>query len=264
MAPGAAHAQEWRTIESSRQLRGDSAAVVRVEYAAGTLELVPTSGNLLYRMTLRYDAERSVPLSMFQGGAVTIGTRSAASGGWKSGTREANTFRAELTQRVPIRLALELGATRADIQLGGMRLTDLELRAGASEVRLDVDAPNQESLAEFDLDVGAADITLRRAGNLRAAHVRINVGAGSLDYDLDGVWDREIELSANVAVGTLKLRVPTDVGLRVTARTFLAGFERAGLVKRGDAWYSPDYDAAPRRANVRVTAVLGGFEIIRR
>lgn len=266
LGPRALDAQEWRTLESSRQLRSDAPATVRVEYAAGTIELGPTTDGMLYRMKLRYDAERSAPIAKFDATTrtVTLGTHSAPSAAWKSGTRDGSTLQAAVTTRVPLQLVLELGAVRADVQLGGLRLSDLDLKTGASELRLDVNSPNAESLGAFKLDAGAADVEVRRGGNLRARRVDANVGAGKLDYDLDGVWEGTTSFDATVALGALTLRVPSDVGLRVTAKSFLAGFKRAGLVKRGDSWYSPGYDDSARRADVRVTTVLGGFEVIRR
>jgi len=259
-------AQEWRTLESSRQLRTAEPTSVRIEFAAGTIDIGPTSDALLYRMKLRYDAERGTPVATFDEASrsLTIGTRSAGSLTWNSHSREGSTLRAELTRSAPLRMALELGAAHGDIQLGGLRLTDLSLKTGATRLRIDFSEPNREALAGFDLDVGAAEVTVTRGGNAHAGRVRINVGAGALDYDLSGAWEGETDLTANVAIGQLTLRVPTDVGVRVTARTFLAGFERLGLEKRGDMWYSPGYDNAKRRLTAHVTAVLGGFELIRR
>ena len=261
-----AGAQEWRTLESSRQLRTAEPTSVRIEFAAGTIDIGPTSDALLYRMKLRYDAERGTPVATFDEASrsLTIGTRSAGSLTWNSHSREGSTLRAELTRSAPLRMALELGAAHGDIQLGGLRLTDLSLKTGATRLRIDFSEPNREALAGFDLDVGAAEVTVTRGGNAHAGRVRINVGAGALDYDLSGAWEGETDLTANVAIGQLTLRVPTDVGVRVTARTFLAGFERLGLEKRGDMWYSPGYDNAKRRLTAHVTAVLGGFELIRR
>lgn len=237
-----------------------------MEYAAGTVTLGPTDDRVLYRMRLRYDAERSAPLAAFDEAdrSLTIGTRSAGTTAWRSGVRDGSTLHAELSRVVPMRVTLELGATRGDFDLGGLRLAELMIRAGASETRVDFSAPNPEPLALLDLDVGAASVTVRRGGNSRARRVHVNVGAGTLDYDLSGSWDGEVDLSANVAVGSMVLRVPVDVGVRVTARTFLADFSRSGLEKRGDAWVTAGYDSAKRRVRGHVTAVLGGFEIIRR
>lgn len=260
------NAQAWRTVSSSRQARSADAIAVRIVHAAGTATVEPADGTVLYRMDLRYDAERVSPVSAFDEAArtLTIGTRTASTAKWKSGRHEGNTLRAGLGRGVPLDLTVELGAVRADLFLGGLRIRELELRAGASEVHVDVDRPNADAASTVDVDVGAAQLVLRRGGNLRSPRVRANVGAGKLDYDLGGEWTGTIDLTANVAIGELILRVPPDVGLRVSARTYAASFDRAGLVRDGDEWVSPGFRDASRRAIVRVTTVLGGFEIVRR
>jgi hypothetical protein len=263
---GVAGAQDWRTLESSRQLRGDAPAVIRVEYAAGTLDLRPTNEPILYRMRLRYDADRSTAISGFDAETrtVTFGSRSARSVTWRRDVDEGNALHAKVTRAVPVRLILELGATRGDLTLGGLRLSEFTLRAGASETFVEFDAPNRESPAVFDLDVGAARVTVRGGGNARARKVHANIGAGALDYDLSGDWSDDVDFSVNVAVGTLTVRVPPDAGVRVTARTFLAGFGKAGLERRGDAWVSPGFERAGRRVRIDATVALGGIDIVRR
>ena len=262
---GAVGAQDWHTLESSRQLKTNDPAQVRVEYAAGTIDLVPTADGMLYRMKLTYDADRSQPVASFDETArsVTIGTRSA-SANWNRGTKEGSTFRAELTRNVPLRLSLELGAAQGNIQLGGLRLQELSLKTGATKLQVDFAEINRESLANFDLDVGAAEVKVTRAGNARAGRTQINVGVGSLDYDLDGAWTGDADFSVNLALGKFTLRVPTDVGVRVTASTFLVDFARDDLEKRGNAWYSHNYDSAKRRVTINMSAAFGEFTLIHR
>ena len=262
---GPARAQDWRTLESSRQLKGDESVGVHVQYVAGIADVAPMGGAWLYRMRLRYDADRTAPIASYDATLheLRLGTRSSGAGAWK-GSSDGNELHAELSDRVPMQLTLELGATRADIELGGLRLRALELRAGAAQANVDVRSPNPESLRDASFDVGAAHVTVDHGGNLRASKVTINVGAGALDYDLDGEWSGDVHLDASVAMGGLTLRVPPDAGIRVSAKTFLVDFSRAGLVQRGDDWESPGYDSATRHVHVQARAAFGSFEIIRR
>lgn len=262
----AAGAQEWRTLESSRQIGAlTGPASVRVKYAAGTIDLRPTADAFLYRTKLKYDAERSQPIAAFDEAAqsVTIGTRSASSN-WSSGTKEGSTFRAELTRNLPLRLSLELGAAKGDIQLGGLRLQDLSLATGATKLQIDFSEPNREPLAYFDLDIGAAEVTITHAGNARARRTKVNIGAGTLDYDLGGAWEGDADLSVKLALGKFTLRLPADVGVRVNAQTFLIDFARTGLEKRGSAWYSSGYDSAKRHVTVQLNAAFGEFNLVHR
>ncbi|MCX5756838.1 MAG: LiaF-related protein [Gemmatimonadetes bacterium] len=112
--------------------------------------------------------------------------------------------------------------------------------------------------------VGAAEITVTRAGNARASRASLNVGVGSLDYDLDGAWTGDTELSINLALGKFTLRVPPDAGVRVTGNSFLVDFDKAGLEKRGNTWYSPGYDVAKQRVTIQMSAAFGQFNLMRR
>jgi len=70
-------------------------------------------------------------------------------------------------------------------------------------------------------------------------------------------------VSANVAMGGFTLHVRQDVGVSVDATTFLASFEKEGLVRRGDSWVTPNYAAAARHVTVHVHAMLGAFTLLR-
>lgn len=263
---GTTSAQDWRTLESSRQLQGSDVVDVRLQYGAGVADIAPASGPWLYKMSLRYDAERTSPIATFDepGRALRLGTRSTGAMASWGVTHEGNRLDAELTDRAPLRLALELGATQADVELGGLKLRDLDIRTGVSKAYVNVQTPNAETLAGVSLDVGAADMTVRRGGNLRAARVTVNVGVGALDYDFDGDWSGDVDADVNVAMGSLTLRMPADAGVRVTARTFLVDFSRAGLVRRGDTWESPGYGDATRHVRVQARAAFGSLAIVRR
>ena len=264
-AGSALAAQDWRTLESSRQRTGDDPVAIRVEYAAGRIDLRPTADRVLYRMHLRYDADHVGPVATYDAATrtVTMGVRSTRSASWNSHGDESGTMTAELPRGVPLRLALELGATEGRILLGGLRLADLSLKTGAAEIRIDVPEPNAESLGTASLDVGAAKVVIARAGNLRPGRVHLNVGVGSLDYDLSGDWTGEVALDVSLALGGVTLRAPDDVGVRVDASTFLVDLGKSGLVRRGSVWETPNYDAAHRHATVHLNAALGSFEIVR-
>ncbi|HET9440133.1 MAG TPA: hypothetical protein VFO52_08175, partial [Longimicrobiales bacterium] len=68
-----AFAQDWRTITSLRQFKGEQQLRVEVEYGAGNLSIGPAIGNSLYRATLRYDANAFKPLSHYSDGRLRVG-----------------------------------------------------------------------------------------------------------------------------------------------------------------------------------------------
>jgi hypothetical protein len=65
-----------------------------------------------------------------------------------------------------------------------------------------------------------------------------------------------------MGLGSLTLRVPRGLGLRVQKQGFLAGFDSEGLVKRGDVYFSENWEAANRRLTVRLQAALGSIRVV--
>ena len=257
-------AQTWRTVEISRPLRDVSALSVRLEYAVGVLDVRPGAGTSLYSMNLKYDADRSEPTTRYDaaGHSLVLGIRSHNIH-YSGGQHESGSMHAELSTKVPMDLALELGAVEADVQLGGMRLSDLSVKSGAADVAIRFDQPNPDRLHQMTLECGAASLKVVRAGNSGVERVSATVGVGAIDLDLGGALARDVSVAATLAMGTFTLRVPRDVGVSVDVSTFLADFDRTGLVKRGDAWFTPGYTEATRKVTVRVKAFLGSFVLAR-
>lgn len=265
MLAAPAHAQHWRVLDASRQLRDTGAVAVRVTYAAGRIDLKPSAGSaLLYQMNLKYDADRAEPIAQYDSASRTVRLGIHSHRMTSEGRNDqAGTLRAELSPKVPIDLALELGAVQGDLQLGGLRLTDFSLKGGAAELTVRFDQRSPERLGAMTLDVGAAVVKVLRAGNTGVGRVTANVGAGSLDLDLGGEATRDVEVTALVALGSLTIHVPADVGIFVDATTFLASFDKEGLVKRADGWFTPNFESAARHVRIRARTVLGSLTLAR-
>jgi len=259
-----AQAQRWRTVDASRQLFDTGAVFVRLEYGAGRLDLKPAAKGMLYSYTMKYDTDHSDPVSRFDAASRTlaIGVRSR---GMKvsSGNKDAGSMHAELSDRVPMELAMELGAVEGDLQLGGLRLTDLAIKSGAADVTVRFDQPNPERLHAVTIEVGAAEVKLLHAVNSGAEGIRASVGVGALDLDFTGALTHDVELTATVALGGITLRLSPETGLYVDASTLLADFDKKGLEKRSDGWYSANYDTAPHHLRLRLKAVMASLTLMR-
>jgi hypothetical protein len=113
------------------------------------------------------------------------------------------------------------------------------------------------------LQVGAAQMKLLDVANSRVSRINAEVGAGTLTIDLGGVLSRDVDITATLAIGGLTLNVSPDDGVFVDERSFLGGFEKDGFVKKGDGWYSTNYDAASRHVRVHLHAFMGGLTLTR-
>jgi hypothetical protein len=264
-ATSTAGAQQWRTVDVSRQLRDTSAHDVRIRYGIGTLAVRPTADPLLFAMHLRYDEESVAPVHQYDADSrtLTLGVSDASVriGGGKR--RSEGELRLALSRQVPMNLDVELGAAMARLDLGGLAVRELHLESGAAESKVDFAAPNPERMHLLDVSAGAASVELTGLANANVARVRVRGGAGSVRLDFAGTLERDVTVDAEMALGSVEIRVPRDAGVRVEVSRFLAGFDHPGLEKRGDAWYSANWDTAPRRMRLGVKTVFGSIRITR-
>lgn len=262
----AAQAQTWRSLDVSRQLHDTLEHRIRVRYAAGTFSMRPTTEPVLFTMQLRYDEERSRPVHEYDAETrrATLGV-DGPSVQWRPrrGGDEVGEMRLGLSTSVPLDLELELGATQARVDAGGLALNNLRVETGAADAVLDFSAPNRSRMRRLDIRLGAAGFVITNLGNANVAAIRVEGGVGSVDLDFGGAIRDDVSVDANVALGKLTLHLPRDVGVRVEVQKVLASFDHFGLAKRGDAYYSDNWDAAKVRMRVRAQTVFGAIEIVR-
>jgi hypothetical protein len=259
----------WRTVDVSRQLRDTMPQRIRVQYGAGKVDVRGSSDPLLYAMHLRYDEARAVPLHRFDAeqrstllGLESLGRGLRPSSG--DDRDETGELKLTLPDRVPLELDLELGGTQSTLELGGLALRSLRLECGATDATLAFSTPNRVRMRDLEIDVGAADFAAVNLANANADQIRLRGGVGVVDLEFGGVWTHDLAVTTRLVVGKLVLRIPTDVGVRLEVQRLAAGFEHDGFVKRGDAWYSDNYDSATHKLRLRAETVFGKIEVQRR
>ena len=259
LAPHGATAQDWRTITSMRQVGAEDLLRVNVEYAAGQLELAPARPGVLYRSTLRYDAEVIRPELNYRAGMLRIGLDDVRVRGrnLKSGH-----LRLDLGPDVPLDLKVEFGAARANIDLSGLDIRRLRIATGASETDLRVDRPSPGVCESVDLDVGAASFRAFGLGNLNAERIRFSGGVGEVTLDFTGEARQDMSVSVEMGLGSLTLRVPRGTGIQVRKSGLLVSFDSQELIKRGNTFYSQDWESASRKITFDVQAALGSVRVV--
>jgi hypothetical protein len=262
---GVLPAQTMRPFTTYRQLHAENRLAARLEFAAGRLRVAPGSAAELYRMTLAYDADRFVPLSRYDApeNATTLGVEPVGGPGLRVVSRHQLQQDAVvlLSPQPDLSLDVSLGAVEADLDLGGLRLTELRLEAGASRSVVRFSQPNAVRCRTADISAGAAEVSILKIGNSRCDRVRIEGGIGRMTLDFGGAWTGSQRADLSLAVTELRLRLPRQAGVRITMDRFLASFEPTGLVRRGNRWETPGYEQAERKLDLALKTTVGGVRI---
>ncbi len=261
----AAQAQTMRPFSTFRQLHGETRLTARLEYAAGNLQIAPAAEAQLYRMDLAYDDGRYLPISDYdaQSGTVLLGLRPAGQGGVRvvSRTQLSQVAAVGLSPRVNLALAISLGAVDAQVELGGLRVTSLDVKTGASRTMIRFSRPNAVRCQQALFSAGAAEVSVIGLGNSRCDEIGFEGGIGKVTLDFGGVWTSSSRVEVQMAVGELTLRLPRNAGVRIRMDKFLSSFEPAGLVRRGRAFESRNYADAERRLDLDITSAMGEVNV---
>jgi len=163
-----------RPIESlDIPLAGAPTATVRVSYGAGALTTRPAAAGALV------DGEfRGGVIHSSEGpGHIRLSQDTSAGLPWLE--RESDWILG-LTTEAPLDVRFDIGAARANLDLGGLRLRRLELQTGASETR--VRLPTGAGVTEVKTQTGAASLTIEVPSGV-AARIRSRMAIGSNQVD---------------------------------------------------------------------------------
>jgi len=265
LAFGTAGAQTWHSVEVSRPLRDSGQLRVHAVYAGGKLDIRAATEPVLFGMQLRYSGVGGHPVHTYDSTnrTLTVGVSGETIEFAHHVDNSAGQMNLELSQHVPINLDVDLGAATADLDLGGLRLTETRVHSGAAQVTLAFSTPNVARMSVFEIDVGAAELDATGLANANASSIRVNAGVGALDLTLDGNWTQDVSLDVTADLGKVAVRVPSDVGIQVEAQKVVAGFEHPDLVKRGEYYVSSNWDTARYKLRVRANTTLGDIDIER-
>lgn len=263
VAPLQLPAQSWQTLSVERAKLPRSELSVVVRHHAGKFSIKPTRDSVRYRATLRYDARALEPIYSYDAdsGALRLGTRERP--GASGGRRVADL---DISLGAIGMLAIDVQASTAETQLDltGLPITTLAVSSGASDTRVRFDQPNPVRMRSLTLSTGAASILVDRLGNANADEIIVRAGVGEIELDMAGTWQHDTELRAEVTVGSLTIRVPSEVGVRVETSRVLASFSHEGLSGEGNAYVSDNWATAAHKLRVYAQTVVGLLNVERR
>jgi len=260
--PSNAIAQALGTVRASREHRGESELDVHVRYGAGRFTMSSNSSRL-YELNVRYDEDAFTPVHEYRAGRLVVGIDGNGPRSMFGRNSSGGTFDLTLSDQVPMDLELEFGAVRAGVDLGGLRLRTLDLTTGASEAELRVSEPNPEPMESIRLTVGAASLHATELGNLNVDELILEAGVGDVRLDFLGLVREETRIRAEMGMGRLEIRIPSEAGIRLVRDSFLTTLDAPELVERNDAFFSSNWDSSSMKVRIEVKAAFGKVSVLR-
>jgi hypothetical protein len=256
-------AQSWQTMTVERASTAQPHLDITVRQHVGRLQIQASDDSMRYRASMRFNARSMAPLySLGADGGLQIGTHERRGG--SSGDARSTILNMSLGRVGTLALDARADAAETMLDLGGLPLTSVAVSSGASDMRVRFDEPNPVRMKSLTLSTGAASINGERLGNANAAQIVVRVGVGEIELDLSGTWQDDTDLRAEVVLGVLSIRVPSQIGVRVETSRVLASFSHSGLRPRDGAFVSENWDSAPHKLTIYAQTTVGFLTIERR
>lgn len=142
----------------------------------------------------------------------------------------------------PMNLSIESGAYDGTFELGGLSLTRLEIKDGASNVEVSFSEPNPVEMSTFTYNTGASDVKLTGLANANFSLFDFSAGAGDYTLDFSGELQRDASIKIESGLSNVIIIVPEGVNAVVTVESGLSnvnagsGWERSGgeYVQKGE------------------------------
>ncbi|MCE1253426.1 MAG: toast rack family protein [Anaerolineae bacterium] len=128
----------------------------------------------------------------------------------------------------PIDLSINAGAYNGTMELGGIPLTQLSVRDGASKVKLNFDEPNPVTMSRLEYYTGASKVELSGLSNANFNEMRFEGGAGSFKLDFSGKLQRDGSVTVIGGVNDIEIIIPKGTPAVITMTGALSNVNTEG------------------------------------
>ena len=178
----------------------------------------------------------------------------------------SSTWKLLYTAAVPISFDIELGLGEADIDMSGLNVKDFDLSTGASSVRLAFNEPNKNTIETMTVEAGLSKFKAMGLGNANFRRLHFEGGVGKYTLDFHGNLKKEVDVDAEVGLGSLTIVIPSNIGARIIyEKNWICDLDiDRDFAEQGDDTYqTSNYATAAGRINLHVEAGFGGVNIRR-
>jgi hypothetical protein len=254
--------------QHSLGLEGASSSDVQLLIGTGELTVSPGADGLLEGV-FRYNVKEWQPDLQHSkvGSTASVLVRQGKNrDNWGiAGKGARNEWDIRLDTSAPMRLTVAMGAGSSKLDLSGLRLTRLNVDAGASETVIRFNTPNPEQLSEIEVNSGAGKIELHSIGNANCERLSVKGGAGELMLDLNGAWTRSASVEVIAGVGKVTVRVPREVGVKVkTGASPVGKVIVQDLLSADGGYVNEAYATAAIKLDISLTTGVGELTVTAR
>ena len=169
----------------------------------------------------------------------------------------------EMPTKMSIDMNLNFGLGKVDLDFSGLRIAQLVMNCGLSDVTLINTKSNIINCEKIHISTGVSDFNSLGLGNFNASNYIFDVGMGSAEIDMSGSANKNSDLKIDVTIGSLELKLPKNTNIElIINKNMLSSVNVKGLISSGDGKYiSRDTQKRWATMKAEISVGLGSVDI---
>jgi hypothetical protein len=144
-----------------------------------------------------------------------------------------------------------------DIRLNSSTPIDLEVKTGAGNSNLDL---SDMMVRTLTVDAGASSAVIKGSPTAMTS-MDVKTGVGSVNIDLTGDWKNSATVHVDGGVGSIKLVVPSNVGVTVEAKRGVGSISIPGFTQVGNTYRNAAYGSSATTLSINLNVGVGSVTI---
>ncbi len=257
---------------------------VKIKFNLGKLNLSGFYGDKLYELDSMYPNENYTPIIRYSGSTVgilhlesqkiipTVGNSikldkiaNLFNKDKSSDTINSNSniWDLKLNKDLPMEIYINGGASKQNLELGGMRLKFLNLLTGVSSTKVNFDERNKERM-EIKIQTGASSFEAKKLSNANIERMTFQGGVGKSLLNFSGELLENSLVEIQGGLGIIELEIPENIGVKVgTPKNKLLSIDKIPktFTKKGDLYINSSYEENKPYLTIRVNSAMSSLSI---
>lgn len=167
---------------------------------------------------------------------------------------------------IPVQLDFSVGAGYNDLNMSGLKISDLNLVSGACATKLRFNEPNPVTMKKLRLSTGASKLVVEGLGNANFEEMDFSGGASNVVLDFSGSdfhASKSSKVNVSIGAGSLRILLPKEAGVKIKyADNFFSSIALPDdFTQDGEWFYSGNFSKAKHVLELHVSSGVGSVRV---
>jgi len=168
----------------------------------------------------------------------------------------------EFNKNIPTTFDIEMGLGDGEMDFTDIRVSDLSLECGLSDVLVEFNKRNKEEIRNLRIKTGIGNVVVRGLGLSNMERFDVECGLGSTTLEFNGDLARDTKGKISVGLGSVRVEMPDKIGVEIQAESsFLSSLNLHGFDRvDNDVYRSGNWKSAKKRVYIIIEVGLGSID----